>query len=88
MGSYFSLVAIVPAFVLYFFMQVFYRKTSIEVQRIESVSRSPIFSHFTETLGGVSTIRAYNLTDAFKRASMQKVNRNTRDFFQQRYIAA
>jgi hypothetical protein len=36
-----------------------------ELQRLESVSRSPIYQHFNETLGGVSTIRSYGEADRF-----------------------
>jgi len=41
-------------------VQSFYRNSSRELKRIESVSKSPIFSHFSETLNGLSTIRAFN----------------------------
>ncbi|KAK4488885.1 hypothetical protein RD792_004675 [Penstemon davidsonii] len=35
------------------------RSTSRELRRLDSVSRSPIYASFTETLGGSSTIRAF-----------------------------
>ncbi|GER44073.1 ABC transporter C family member [Striga asiatica] len=45
--------------------QFYYRSTSRELRRLDSVSRSPIYASFTETLDGSSTIRAFNSTDLF-----------------------
>lgn len=39
---------------------MYYRPINRDLQRLESVSRSPIFAQFSETLNGVSTLRAYN----------------------------
>ena len=36
-------------------MNVFYR----ELQRLDSISRSPVYALFSETLSGLSTIRAF-----------------------------
>ncbi|KAK8584710.1 hypothetical protein V6N13_138661 [Hibiscus sabdariffa] len=41
------------------------RSTSRELRRLDSVSRSPIYASFTETLDGSSTIRAFNSEDYF-----------------------
>lgn len=49
-----------------------YRKSSREIKRIESISRSPIYAHFGETLTGLSTIRAFERQTAF--AKENKVN--------------
>ena len=40
--------------------QLYYRPVNRDLQRLESVSRSPIFAQFSETLNGVPTLRAYN----------------------------
>lgn len=43
----------------------YYIPTSREVQRIESVSRSPIYTKFAEAMLGVATIRAYRKEEHF-----------------------
>ncbi|KAJ2710855.1 hypothetical protein H4R19_003536, partial [Coemansia spiralis] len=42
-----------------------YLRTSVEVQRIAAISRSPLYAHYAETLQGLSTIRAYNAQRRF-----------------------
>eukprot|EP01133_Synstelium_polycarpum_P004374 gene4374-5117_t len=53
------LFVLVPIAIIFYFIQTLYRYTSRELQRLVSVMRSPIFEHFTETLHGATTIRAY-----------------------------
>lgn len=54
---------IVPIGLVYYFVQRFYVATSRQLKRLESVSRSPIYSHFGETVTGATTIRAYQVQD-------------------------
>ncbi|XP_061394478.1 multidrug resistance-associated protein 1 isoform X2 [Musca vetustissima] len=70
------LAVIVPIAFLYYFAQRFYVATSRQLMRLESVSRSPIYSHFGETVTGVSTIRAYAVQDRFIDESDNKVDKN------------
>ena len=44
------LVLLVPLFVFYSKMQRYYRNASRELKRLTSITKSPIFSHFGETL--------------------------------------
>uniref|UniRef100_A0A672Q4D1 ABC-type glutathione-S-conjugate transporter n=1 Tax=Sinocyclocheilus grahami TaxID=75366 RepID=A0A672Q4D1_SINGR len=62
-----------PLALIYFFVQRFYVATSRQLKRLESVSRSPIYSHFSETITGTSVIRAYGRNTAFVLLSDMKV---------------
>ncbi|NWR48200.1 MRP3 protein, partial [Regulus satrapa] len=74
-------VVIVPLAILYFFVQRFYVATSRQLKRLESVSRSPIYSHFSETLSGASVIRAYRRVKAFVDLSDLKVDENQKSYY-------
>ncbi|KAF5360296.1 hypothetical protein D9758_009166 [Tetrapyrgos nigripes] len=49
----------VPLSLGYFLVQAYYRRTSIETKRLDSLMRSALYSSYSETLTGLSTIRAY-----------------------------
>uniref|UniRef100_A0A6I8NAR9 ATP binding cassette subfamily C member 3 n=1 Tax=Ornithorhynchus anatinus TaxID=9258 RepID=A0A6I8NAR9_ORNAN len=74
-------VVIVPLSILYFFVQRFYVATSRQLKRLESVSRSPIYSHFSETLTGTSIIRAFGRGPVFVAINDAKVDTNQRSYY-------
>jgi hypothetical protein len=47
-----------------------------QLRRLNSVTRSPIFSHFGETLSGISTVRAYKCQDRFIDGMNDKIDDN------------
>ncbi|KAJ3389560.1 Multidrug resistance-associated protein 1 [Lobulomyces angularis] len=59
------LVPIIPLLALYYRIFFFYQPTSRELKRITSISRSPLFSHFGETMKGMVTIKAYQKQENF-----------------------
>ncbi|XP_076615305.1 ATP-binding cassette sub-family C member 3 isoform X2 [Chaetodon auriga] len=74
-------VVIVPLAFIYVFVQRFYVATSRQLKRLESVSRSPIYSHFSETVTGTSVIRAYGRQSAFVLMSDMKVDDNQKSYY-------
>jgi len=54
-----------------------------DLQRLEAVSRSPIFTQFSETLHGLSTIRAFGATGRFYQQSLSLILANTRCLYNQ-----
>ncbi|NXM53965.1 MRP1 protein, partial [Illadopsis cleaveri] len=74
-------VIIPPLGLLYFFVQRFYVATSRQLKRLESVSRSPVYSHFNETLLGVSVIRAFGEQKRFIKQNDMKVDENQKAYY-------
>ncbi|XP_020828220.1 ATP-binding cassette sub-family C member 3 [Phascolarctos cinereus] len=74
-------VVILPLAGLYIFVQRFYAATSRQLKRLESVSRSPIYSHFSETVTGASVIRAYKRSQDFMAISDAKVDANQKSCY-------
>lgn len=52
-----------------------------ELKRLESVTRSPVFSNFTETVAGVITIRAFGVTQQFLKVMMDSIDANIRPVY-------
>ncbi|EDV20619.1 uncharacterized protein TRIADDRAFT_50946 [Trichoplax adhaerens] len=77
----FFLIVIVPLAIVYILTQRFYVATSRQLKRLESISRSPIYSHFGESVQGVSTIRGYNVKDRFCLLNDRKVDANQMAYY-------
>lgn len=66
---------------LYWAIGVLYLASSRELKRIDSITKSPIYQHFGETLSGVATIRAYGIGSSFVKDNLYKIDDNNRPFF-------
>uniref|UniRef100_A0A8C7R279 ATP-binding cassette, sub-family C (CFTR/MRP), member 2 n=1 Tax=Oncorhynchus mykiss TaxID=8022 RepID=A0A8C7R279_ONCMY len=72
---------IIPLAVVYYFVQRFYVASSRQLRRLDSVSRSPIYSHFGETVSGLSVIRAYGHQDRFLKHNEKIIDENLKSVY-------
>ncbi|KAG0037262.1 hypothetical protein BGZ82_002861 [Podila clonocystis] len=68
------LAVVPPLVVLYLLIQAYYIRSSRALKRIDSVSKSPIYQHFSETLAGVTTIRAMGANERFINDNAKKAD--------------
>lgn len=54
----------------------YYLATSRELKRIDAVTRSPIFAWFSESLTGLSTIRAFHHQPVFVSINQKRIDHN------------
>mmetsp|Transcript_14532 Transcript_14532/g.49619 ORF Transcript_14532/g.49619 Transcript_14532/m.49619 type:complete len:1544 (-) Transcript_14532:156-4787(-) len=72
---------VIPLSYVYYRVQEFYRNSSRELKRLESVAKSPIFAQFSETLNGLSTIRSFGSQHNFVHNSQQLNDCFSRAYF-------
>lgn len=71
-------VVIVPILPIYLNIQHRYRQASRNIKRLSSKALSPLYSHFTETLDGLATIRAMRASSRFYRDFLVKLENSAR----------
>lgn len=74
-------VFLILVLILYYFIQKLYVTTSRQLKRLDAITRSPIYSHFSETVTGASVIRAYSATERFTNMSNSKINLNNKCYW-------
>ncbi|NWS71615.1 MRP2 protein, partial [Crotophaga sulcirostris] len=77
---FFALV-IIPLSIFYYFVLRFYVSTSRQLRRLDSVTRSPIYSHFGETVSGLSVIRAYGHQQRFLQQNESTMDINQKSVY-------
>ncbi|NXO09453.1 MRP1 protein, partial [Oriolus oriolus] len=70
------IVVVTPLGYFYFTIQRYYIASSRQIRRLAGASQSPVISHFSETLAGRSTIRAFGHQERFIRKSNDVVYEN------------
>ncbi|KAK7203376.1 ABC multidrug transporter [Myxozyma melibiosi] len=58
-------IALAPMIFLYIVATMYYRASAVDIKRMDSNARSAVFSHFSETLTGLTSVRAYNEQSRF-----------------------
>eukprot|EP00735_Rhodelphis_limneticus_P013573 TRINITY_DN740_c0_g1::TRINITY_DN740_c0_g1_i1::g.18463::m.18463 TRINITY_DN740_c0_g1::TRINITY_DN740_c0_g1_i1::g.18463 ORF type:complete len:1057 (-),score=166.15,sp/P32386/YBT1_YEAST/31.97/2e-105,sp/P32386/YBT1_YEAST/44.52/7e-28,sp/P32386/YBT1_YEAST/31.03/5e-06,ABC_membrane/PF00664.18/1.2e-37,ABC_tran/PF00005.22/2.1e-06,ABC_tran/PF00005.22/6e-21,SMC_N/PF02463.14/2.4,SMC_N/PF02463.14/0.14,SMC_N/PF02463.14/0.015,AAA_21/PF13304.1/0.00029,Miro/PF08477.8/0.009,AAA_16/PF13191.1/5.6e+03,AAA_16/PF13191.1/ len=67
--------------IIYYRTQQYYRHTSREVKRLDSVARAPVYSHIGQSLAGLHTIRAFGHQDRFVATLDERLDTNQRAAF-------
>ncbi|XP_029980719.1 multidrug resistance-associated protein 4-like isoform X2 [Sphaeramia orbicularis] len=60
------LIPIAPLLVVFLFLRRYFLQTSRDIKRLESTTRSPVFSHLSSSLQGLTTIRAFKVQQGFQ----------------------
>ncbi|XP_070536030.1 ATP-binding cassette sub-family C member 9-like [Ptychodera flava] len=70
------ILAALPVITCYFIVMKYFVTTSRELKRLDSISISPVFAHLSETLGGLTTIRAYRSDNRFRNRLVHRLDQN------------
>ncbi|XP_025268777.1 ATP-binding cassette sub-family C member Sur isoform X2 [Camponotus floridanus] len=74
------LIAAVPTSCAYYVLQRFYRRSARQLQRLDGSTRGPVAAHFSETLSGLPTLRAFKQESRFMKETMRRLDINTNAF--------
>merc|ERR1712176_1622783 len=77
-ANYWFILALIPIGILMAYVIRYYLGTSVEIRRIEAIKRSPILSHISATLSGLTTIRANNQIDVYESKHYQVRDEHTK----------
>ena len=80
-SSPYLLILFVPLGGLYYTTQKYYRASARELQRLNSISKSPLYSAFNEALNGCATIQAMGAVGRFSRKQLDRFNYNLKAGF-------
>lgn len=74
--------AIIPVIIItmYFVLQ-FYLRTSRQMRFLDLEAKAPLYSHFTETTGGLQYIRGRGLGDRFILQSLERLDESQKPYY-------
>uniref|UniRef100_H3H6K0 ABC transmembrane type-1 domain-containing protein n=1 Tax=Phytophthora ramorum TaxID=164328 RepID=H3H6K0_PHYRM len=80
-ASYWIALTYIPIFLIFLYTGQYFKKTSREIKRLEGVTRTPVYTLFSETLSGLATIRAFRMEDNFTEQNRRVVDANSNLYF-------
>ncbi|KAJ1647430.1 hypothetical protein LPJ64_001206 [Coemansia asiatica] len=75
------LALVIPLFLAYRYLQQRYLFCIREIRRLELANKSPIYSHYQETINGLSTVRAYGQQSRFVHRNEEHLERFSRVYY-------
>ncbi|WFD27284.1 hypothetical protein MNAN1_002280 [Malassezia nana] len=79
--TYYFVIVVVFIFVFAYFFSCFYRSSAREFKRVDALLRSKLYSHFAESLTGLTTIRAYRESQRFLEDNYKYMDLQNRAYF-------
>ncbi|XP_038855152.1 ATP-binding cassette sub-family C member 8-like [Salvelinus namaycush] len=70
------LIALVPLAIACYFIQKYFRVASRDLQQLEDSTQLPLLSHFSETVEGLTTIRAFRYESRFTQRLLEYTDAN------------
>ncbi|GAA5925731.1 hypothetical protein JCM1841_001743 [Sporobolomyces salmonicolor] len=75
------LLVVAGVFCLYGFAASFYRQSARELKRLDNLLRSSLYAHFSETLSGLATVRAYGELPKFLKQNENYLDIENRAYY-------
>lgn len=79
--THYFVVAVAVILIGYYFGAMFYCSSARELKRLDAILRSSLYAHFSESLSGLTVIRAYSEVDTFIRENMKRNDYENRAYF-------
>lgn len=74
--------ATIPVVILaLYFIQRYYLRTSRQLRLLDLEARSPLYQHFTETLEGIITIRAFGWRDSINKSFLERLDESQKPYY-------
>ncbi|KAH8666573.1 P-loop containing nucleoside triphosphate hydrolase protein [Xylariales sp. PMI_506] len=81
LGTSYMAICIPVVIVVLYGIQNFYLRTSRQLRFLDLEARSPLFTHFVETVEGLSSIRAFNWQRQFIESNLRRLDRSQKPYY-------
>ncbi|CAE7132182.1 unnamed protein product, partial [Rhizoctonia solani] len=75
------LIPVAIILVIYYWAALFYRSSARELKRLDAILRSSLYGHFSESLSGLATIRAYDEVGRFREENQRRMDIENRAYW-------
>ncbi|MCO5549657.1 hypothetical protein L7F22_003130 [Adiantum nelumboides] len=79
--THYFVIAVAVVVFFYAIASIMYRRGAREVKRLDALLRSALYAHFSETLTGLATLRAYQETERFRNDHHRHLDIENRAYF-------
>lgn len=80
-GSGYVAIAVPAVILVVYFIQNFYLRTSRQLRFLDIEAKAPLFSHFLEVLGGLTSVRAYGWGPHYEQHNRNVLNESQKPYY-------